>query len=118
MFARGGSALSGAVQANENLFGWLIPFFTLHRGAVSDLSGVDADLRERVVHVGVRAARRRHDRLWVPETVSPYATWEYSWIRPPSRSRRRTRTFAPDAGGRGRPEGGLCCSARCAWCAL
>jgi hypothetical protein len=31
MFARGGSALSGAVQANENLFGWLIPFFTLHR---------------------------------------------------------------------------------------
>ena len=31
MFARGGSALSGAVQANENLFGWLIPFFTQHR---------------------------------------------------------------------------------------
>jgi hypothetical protein len=27
----------------------------------------------------------------VPETLSPYATWEYSWIRPPSRSRRRTR---------------------------
>src|SRR6266496_5492042 len=48
----------------------------------------------------------------------PYATWEYSWIRPPSRSRRRTRTFAPDAGGRGRPEGGLCCSARCARCEL
>src|SRR5690348_7731646 len=51
--------------------------------------------------------------LWVPKTVSPYATWAYSWIRPPSRSRRRTRTFAPGAGGCGRPAGGPCCSARC-----
>jgi transcriptional regulator with XRE-family HTH domain len=56
--------------------------------------------------------------LWVPKTLSPYATWEYSWIRPPSRSRRRTRTSAPDAGGRGRPAGGLCCSARCGRCEL
>jgi hypothetical protein len=24
--------------------------------------------------------------LWVPETVSPHATWSYSWIKPPSRS--------------------------------
>jgi len=30
-------------------------------------------------------------RLWVPKTVSPHATWAYSWIKPPSRSRRRTR---------------------------
>ena len=52
------------------------------------------------------------------ENLSPYATWEYSWIRPPSRSRRRTRTFAPDAGGCGRPAGGLCCSARCGRCEL
>ena len=29
--------------------------------------------------------------LWVPEIMSPHATCEYSWIRPPSRSRRRTR---------------------------
>src|ERR1039457_3129270 len=39
------------------------------------------------------------DRLWVPKTLSPYATWAYSRIRPPRRSRRRTRTFAPRAGG-------------------
>jgi hypothetical protein len=36
---------------------------------------------------------------WVPETLSPYATWVRSRIRPPSRSRRRTWTFAPRAGG-------------------
>lgn len=36
-------------------------------------------------------------RLWVPETLSPHATCEYPWIRPPSRSRRRTRMFAPGA---------------------
>jgi len=30
-------------------------------------------------------------RLWVPKTVSPYATWAYSWIRPPNRSRHSTR---------------------------
>lgn len=29
----------------------------------------------------------------------PHATWEYSWINPPSRSRRRTRSGEGDAGG-------------------
>jgi hypothetical protein len=28
-----------------------------------------------------------------------HATWEYSWISPPSRSRRRTRSWEGDAGG-------------------
>ena len=31
---------------------------------------------------------------WVPKTVSPYANWEYSRTRPPSRSWHRTRTSA------------------------
>src|SRR5215470_2314267 len=53
------------------------------------------------------------EHLWVPETLSPYAAWAYSPIRPPRRSRRRTRTFVSGAGGCGRPAGGLCCSARC-----
>jgi hypothetical protein len=44
--------------------------------------------------------------LWVPKIVALYATWEYSRIRPPSRSRRRTQTFALGAGGCGRPAGG------------
>ena len=51
--------------------------------------------------------------LEVPNTVSPHATWEYSWIRPPSRSRRRTRILAPAAGGLWRPAGGFWCSALC-----
>ena len=56
--------------------------------------------------------------LSVPKTLSPNAIWEYSWIRPPSRSLRRTRTFAPGAGGCGRPAGGPWCSARCGRCTL
>ena len=46
-------------------------------------------------------------RVWVPETMSPHATWAYSWIRPPRRSRRRTRTPFVSAGGWARPAGGF-----------
>jgi putative transposase len=44
--------------------------------------------------------------MWVPRTGSPHATCTYSWMRPPSRSRRNGRTVAserdgvPPAGGR------------------
>jgi hypothetical protein len=52
-----------------------------------------------------------------PNTLSPYATWEYSRIRPPSRSRRRTRAFAPGTGGCGRRTGEAllirCAAPRC-----
>lgn len=34
--------------------------------------------------------------LWVPIILSPHATWSYSRISPPSRSRRRTRRLCPD----------------------
>ena len=47
------------------------------------------------------------DFLWVPNMSSPYATWAYSRIRPPSRSRRRTRTFGSAMGGRSRLAGAL-----------
>jgi glycine betaine/choline ABC-type transport system substrate-binding protein len=42
-----------------------------------------------------------------------YAARSYSLMRPPSRSRRSTRTFAHRTGGRGRAAGGSCCSALC-----
>jgi len=64
----------------------------------------------------LRWHRRLVDRkwtLWVPEIVSPHATWEYSRIRPPSRSRRRTRRFELRSGGCGRPAGRLWRSALC-----
>jgi putative transposase len=51
--------------------------------------------------------------VWVPRTVPPYATWAYSWISPPSRSRRRTRMLLVSADGWARPAGGFWCSARC-----
>jgi len=51
--------------------------------------------------------------LWVPNTVSLHATWAYSWIRLPSRSRRRTRILEPAADGSWRPAGGFWCRARC-----
>ena len=73
---------------------------------------------EELVALIVRLARENIRWVWVPNILSPYATWEYSRIRPPSRSLRRTRTFAPGAGGCGRPAGGLCCSTRCGRCWL
>ena len=45
-----------------------------------------------------RTTRRDLD-LWVPITRSPHATCTYSWMRPPSRSRRSGRTVAPERGG-------------------
>jgi hypothetical protein len=54
--------------------------------------------------------------LWVPETLSPHATWAYSWRRPPSLSRRMTLTSS--AMGSGSARSGLawfsarCCGAR------
>ena len=35
--------------------------------------------------------------LWVPKIRSHHATCEYSWRRPPSRSRLRTRTLSPQS---------------------
>src|ERR1700756_4100765 len=45
--------------------------------------------------------------LWVPNIPSPHATWAYSWIRPPSRSRLRTRAAGLIAGGYSRSSGAL-----------
>src|SRR5690349_2144763 len=45
--------------------------------------------------------------LWVPNILSPHATWAYSWIRPPTRSRLRTRAAGLIAGGCSRSSGGL-----------
>ncbi len=58
--------------------------------------------------------------LWVPESVSPYATCEYSWIRPPSRSRRRMRVLSLAMGGSGLVSwsGGRCPRDRCGRCLL
>jgi hypothetical protein len=51
--------------------------------------------------------------LWVPTMSSPHATCEYSWIRPPRRSRRRTRMLSP-AGATGIvPSGGCWLRVRC-----
>jgi hypothetical protein len=36
---------------------------------------------------------QQNETLSVPKTLSLYATWAYSWIRPPSLSRRRTRVL-------------------------
>jgi putative transposase len=59
--------------------------------------------------------RRIHGELclWVPVIRSPHATCAYSWISPPSRSRRAMgpvgRTTADSPG----PSGGTCPKARC-----
>jgi AraC-like DNA-binding protein len=51
--------------------------------------------------------------LWVPTMSSLPATCEYSWIRPPSRSRRGTRMLSPAGTTWDLPSGGLWPRARC-----
>jgi hypothetical protein len=51
---------------------------------------------------------RRCPNLWVPKTCPPHAAWAYSWISPPSRSRRATRTITAGAGDATIPSGGVC----------
>jgi hypothetical protein len=46
--------------------------------------------------------------LWVPDIRSPQAAWAYSWIRPPSRSRRTTLPTGTRATGPLGPSGGTC----------
>ena len=46
-------------------------------------------------------------RLQVPKIPSPYAACEYSWSRPPSRSRRRMRMLSPAGETWDLPSGGL-----------
>jgi hypothetical protein len=53
----------------------------------------------------------------VPETLSPHATWAYSWRRPPSLSRRMTLTSASTGSGSAR-SGLAWFSARCGRCPL
>ncbi len=55
--------------------------------------------------------------VWVPETLSPHATWAYSWRRPPSLSRRMTLTSSPMGSGSAR-SGLAWFSARCGRCPL
>lgn len=64
--------------------------------------------------VGTATAWRYvEETVWVPKMPSPHATCEYSWIRPPSRSRRRTRMLS-SAGAAGIPaSGGLWLRVRC-----
>jgi transposase-like protein len=51
--------------------------------------------------------------LWVPVIRSPHATCAYSWISPPSRSRRRIVRVIRTTGGSAGPSGGACPKARC-----
>ena len=51
--------------------------------------------------------------LWVPVIRSPHATWEYSWISPPSRSRRTTPPPGTRTASSPGTSGGACPKARC-----
>jgi uncharacterized membrane protein YbhN (UPF0104 family) len=69
------------------------------------------------------AARRRDGTsgqrsVWVPGIRSRHATCAYSWISPPSRSRRATLGAGGMTAGSAGPSGGACPNARCGRCAL
>ncbi len=56
-----------------------------------------------MTNLSIRAILERRRSLWVPKTVSPHMTWAYWWLRPPSRSRRRTRPAVPSSARRVHP---------------
>ena len=56
--------------------------------------------------------------VWVPGIRAPHATCAYSWISPPSRSRRTTLPADRMTGGSTGPSGGACPKARCGRCTL
>jgi hypothetical protein len=55
--------------------------------------------------------------LWVPD-IRPQAACAYSWISPPSRSRRATLPAGTTTAGSLGPSGGACPKARCGRCTL
>ena len=67
-------------------FGLLLPAF----GAL---------LQEGIDVAVIFNALRALGGVWVPRTLSCHATCTYSWMRPPSRSRRSGRMIAPERGG-------------------
>ena len=56
--------------------------------------------------------------VWEPDIRSPHATCTYSWVSPPSRSRRTTPPAGRTTSGSAGPSGGGCPKARCGRCTL
>jgi hypothetical protein len=56
-------------------------------------------VRAGATFVNGKLVERPDETLWVPRTPSPHATCTYSWMRPPSRSRRIGRMAVPERGG-------------------
>src|SRR5215218_8395751 len=78
------------------------------RGRFPDVSG-----EIHITEVPEESSLEIEINVWVPVIRSPHATCAYSWISPPSRSRRTMvpagRTTADSPG----PSGGTCPKARC-----
>jgi hypothetical protein len=66
------------------------------------VTGVSTRPTDRLQH---QRTAKHECCLWVPRTRSRHATCRYSWMRPPSRSRRNGRMTAPERG-RVPPSGG------------
>jgi hypothetical protein len=63
-------------------------------------------------------ARDNRPMVWVPDIRSPHATCAYSWISPPTRSRRTTRPAGTTTADPPGPSGGACPKPRCGRCRL
>jgi predicted SnoaL-like aldol condensation-catalyzing enzyme len=82
-------------------------FFGLVQQAFPDLH---AEVHDVIAEGDLVAARVT---LWVPDIRSPHATCAYSWISPPSRSRRTTPRAGRMTDGSAGPSGGAWPRARC-----
>jgi hypothetical protein len=74
---------------------------TASRSRVYDTED-DNGRRRLVLTVSSQVSKKSHSlpsTLWVPRILSRYATCTYSWMMPPSRSRRSGRMVASASGG-------------------
>jgi hypothetical protein len=70
------------------------------------------------VNVSMGSGPRSTSTLWVPVIRSSHATCAYSWISPPSRSRRTTPPAGTTTADSSGLSGGTCPKARCGRCTL
>src|SRR6266511_775811 len=100
----------------------LVPFVDYLVARFADDPHVWASaLYDEVARLGYRlsgGAAEAASSLWVPVIRSPHATCAYSWISPPSRSRRTTLPTGTTTAASLDPSGGACPKARCGRCTL
>ena len=97
------------------------PAYERHLFAVAAVSGglcvacfvAEKFLGKAIIDGDLLDKARKQESLWVPDIRLPQAAGAYSWINPPSRSRRTTLPAGTATAGSSGHSGGVCPRARC-----